>query len=94
MVRRGGERGISFAPSPYCLSVPMQVIFTHSIDGALTTLYPGVTLNETEEQLNETEGQLNETEGLLNETEGQLNETEDQLNKTDDQPETQVPVQP
>ena len=87
MVRRGGERGISFGPSPYCLSVPMQVIFAHSIDGALTTLYPGVTLNETEEQLNETEGQLNETEE-------QLNETEEQLNKTDDQPETQVPVRP
>ena len=47
---------------PYCLSVPMQVIFTHSIDGALTTLYPGVTLNETEEQLNETEEQLNKTD--------------------------------
>ena len=87
MVRRGGERGISFGPSPYCLSVPMQVIFTHSIDGALTTLYPGVTLNETEEQLNETEEQLNETEE-------QLNKTEEQLNKKDDKPEAQVPVRP
>ena len=57
MVRRGGERGISFGPSPYCLSVPMQVIFTHSI--------------ETEEQLNETEEQLNKTEEQLNKTDDQ-----------------------